>query len=311
MASGQNDGSGGRLSMREKAVERRKVNKEHNSNFRAGYVPVDEGRLHRTGLRGRKRSLAICLVVLLFLLAIANLITTLIIWNVIRLGPEGCDSMEFHNTGLLRFKQVSDMGIVCPYNSAVGGRSNEDLVITGNTKPVIMQRKQSSVTVDADKTSVVSKLGLEVTDPRTKKTYFSTDYNKHEFHLPKGVKILHVQRASTERVTSNHTSDLVLKSQQAIVRGNEGVYINGVRLAIHVKGDIHLQPTESLVLDGGVTLNPARLPRTSSDVGALLRGAEAERYKLCVCADGLLFRVRVTSENTGCLVTNTPCGLAR
>lgn len=63
-------------SMREKAIERRCINKEHNSNFKAGYVPIEEERLHKTGLRGRKGNMAVCIVVLLFLLALINLIVS-------------------------------------------------------------------------------------------------------------------------------------------------------------------------------------------------------------------------------------------
>lgn len=63
-------------SMREKAIERRNINKEHNSNFKAGYVPIEEERLHKTGLRGRKGNMAVCIVVLLFLLALINLIVS-------------------------------------------------------------------------------------------------------------------------------------------------------------------------------------------------------------------------------------------
>lgn len=62
--------------MREKAIERRNINKEHNSNFKAGYVPIEEERLHKTGLRGRKGNMAVCIVVLLFLLALINLIVS-------------------------------------------------------------------------------------------------------------------------------------------------------------------------------------------------------------------------------------------
>lgn len=63
-------------SMREKAIERRSANKEHNSNFRAGYVPIEEERLHKTGLRGRKGIFAIGIIILLFLLALINLIVS-------------------------------------------------------------------------------------------------------------------------------------------------------------------------------------------------------------------------------------------
>lgn len=62
--------------MREKAIERRGINKEHNSNFKAGYVPIEEERLHKTGLRGRKGNMAVCIIILLFLLALINLIVS-------------------------------------------------------------------------------------------------------------------------------------------------------------------------------------------------------------------------------------------
>lgn len=62
--------------MREKAIERRNINKEHNSNFKAGYVPIEEERLHKTGLRGRKGNMAVCIVILLFILALINLIVS-------------------------------------------------------------------------------------------------------------------------------------------------------------------------------------------------------------------------------------------
>lgn len=59
------------------------------------------------------------------------------IWTVIRIGPNGCDSMEFHESGLLRFKQKADMGIVHPlHKSTVGGRKDQDLVLVGNNNAV-------------------------------------------------------------------------------------------------------------------------------------------------------------------------------
>lgn len=45
--------------------------------------------------------------------------------------------MEFHESGLLRFKQKADMGIVHPlHKSTIGGRKDKDLVIVGNNNPV-------------------------------------------------------------------------------------------------------------------------------------------------------------------------------
>ncbi|XP_037990582.1 beta-sarcoglycan [Motacilla alba alba] len=295
-------------SMREKAVERRNVNKEHNSNFKAGYIPIDEDRLHKTGLRGRKGNLAICVIVVLFILAVVNLIITLVIWAVIRIGPNGCDSMEFHESGLLRFKQVSDMGVIHPlYKSTVGGRRNEDLVITGNNQPIVFQQGTTKLSVEKDKTSITSDIGMEFVDPRTQNTLFSTDYETHEFHLPNGVKILNVQKASTERITSNATSDLNIKVDgRAIVRGNEGVFITGKTIEFRMGGNMELKAENSIILNGTVMVSPSRLP--SSSHGEQFNNGNWLRFKLCMCADGTLFKVQVSGHNMGCQTSVNPCG---
>lgn len=295
--------------MREKAIERRTTNKEHNSNFKAGYVPIEEERLHKTGLRGRKGNMAVCIIVLLFLLALINLIITLVIWTVIRIGPNGCDSMEFHDTGLLRFKQKADMGVVHPlHKSTVGGRKDQDLVITGNNNPVVFQQGSTKLSVEKDKTSISSDVGISFTDPRTQNTFFSTDFENHEFHLPKGVKVLSVKKASTERITSSASSDLTIKGDsKAIIRGNEGVYIMGKTVEFSIEGDIELRARNSIILNGSVMVVPSRFP----EVGSSTYFDEGlERYKLCMCADGMLFRVRVKYPNMGCQTSDNPCGTA-
>lgn len=66
--------------------------------------------------------------------------------------------------------------------------------------------------MEKDKTSITSDIGMEFVDPRTQNTLFSTDYETHEFHLPNGVKILNVQKASTERVCRFELSKLFLKA---------------------------------------------------------------------------------------------------
>ncbi|XP_066576030.1 beta-sarcoglycan [Amia ocellicauda] len=312
MASEQESSNGPvKRSMREKAIERRSINKEHNSNFKAGYVPIEEERLHKTGLRGRKGNLAICIIVVLFLLALINLIITLVIWTVIRIGPNGCDSMEFHDSGLLRFKQKSDMGVVHPlHKSTVGGRKNENLVITGNNQPVVFQQGTTKLSVEKEKTSITSDIGMTFVDPRTQTTFFSTDFDNHEFHLPKGVKILNVQKASTERITSNASSDLTIKVDgKAIIRGNEGVFIMGKTVEFRMGGDIELRAENSIILNGSVMVSPSRIPNSSTG-GELFFDEGMERYKLCMCADGTLFRVQVKNKNMGCQTSDNPCGVA-
>ena len=65
---------------------------------------------------------------------------------------------------------------------------------------VVFQQGSTKLSVEKEKTSISSDVGISFTDPRTQNTYFSTDFDNHEFHLPKGVKVLSVKKASTERV---------------------------------------------------------------------------------------------------------------
>uniref|UniRef100_H3B6W3 Beta-sarcoglycan n=1 Tax=Latimeria chalumnae TaxID=7897 RepID=H3B6W3_LATCH len=287
-------------SMREKAVERRNINKEHNSNFKAGYIPINEERLHRTGLRGRKGNLAICVIVVLFLLAVINLIITLVIWTVIRIGPSGCDSMEFHESGLLRFKQESDMGVIHPlHKSTVGGRRNEDLVITGNNQPVVFQQGTTKLSVEKEKTSITSDIGMAFVDPRTQKTLFSTDYETHEFHLPEGVKTLNVQKASTGRITSNATSDLNIKAGgKAIVRGNEGVFIMGKTIEFRMGGYMELKAINLVSTEINIILTLFWKASMKSWFGL------GTYYFSQVCIDDAVW-------DLGCQTSDNPCGATR
>lgn len=65
----------------------------------------------------------------------------------------------------------------------------------------------------------------------------------------------------------------------------------------------------SIVLNGSVMFSPSRIPNTSL-AGELYFNEGLERYKLCMCADGTLFRVQVKYPNMGCQTTDNPCGAA-
>lgn len=65
---------------------------------------------------------------------------------------------------------------------------------------IVFQQGTTKLSVEKNKTSITSDIGMQFFDPRTQNVLFSTDYETHEFHLPSGVKTLNVQKASTERV---------------------------------------------------------------------------------------------------------------
>lgn len=60
-------------SMLQKSRERSRAKKYLHRNLAAGHVTPNEHYLERAGLRGRKMALCVCLMVLLFLIALGHL----------------------------------------------------------------------------------------------------------------------------------------------------------------------------------------------------------------------------------------------
>eukprot|EP00058_Branchiostoma_floridae_P012869 XP_002598357.1 hypothetical protein BRAFLDRAFT_276577 [Branchiostoma floridae] len=304
-------GGGSRLSMRQKSMERKRVNKEHNSNFRAGYVPIDEDRLHKTGIRGRKLTLGIILIVILFILVVINFILTVLLLHVLVIDHNGMETLDFMDDGTLRFKYGGDMGNVRPLDSKMGGFGNQDFELTGDNQPVVAQNRITdqirggSVQVEPGKTTIKGDHGLDIVDPKTNQTIFTTDYDSKEFKMPDGVDNLNVRKAQTFRVASPLNSDLrVSTARNAIFRGNEGVNILGRANESVVRGNAFVQA------GGGLYINNTRLPRSSPDpLSVIDRGTTT--YKICVCTpSGKLFRVPITRPGQGCHTVNeniNPC----
>lgn len=105
---------------------------------------------------------------------------------------------------------------------------------------VVFQQGTTKLSVEKDKTSVVSDVGISFTDPRTQTTFFSTDFENHEFHLPKGVKVLSVKKASTERVCMKClTACTVLRLLWKILVKKRAVY----HVSCHCRSQVVLQLT--------------------------------------------------------------------
>lgn len=60
--------------MWQKLKEKRAIEQEHESNFKAGRIPIHERHLHRTGIRGRKRYIYYAFFYLLAIICFVNLV---------------------------------------------------------------------------------------------------------------------------------------------------------------------------------------------------------------------------------------------
>ncbi|KAK2165402.1 hypothetical protein NP493_1367g01021 [Ridgeia piscesae] len=281
------------MSMREKSQLKQRINKEHNSNFRAGYVHVEEEQLHKTGIRGRKIYFFYVVICLLFLAIIVNILLTVVLLSVLRIDRHGMRSLEFDGS-LLRFKQDADMGNVYLYESTIGGLPDQDLVVSAPSKSSIQLHagvyNGSTVSIQSGRTEIRSEQGFTVIDPATGSAIFSTNFSKRS-RFPKNVSILDVKRATTSRITSDIDRDLRLETQGSLLlRGSEGTTIDGKTVSLRGRGDINLTTAETLELSsitGRMFLDQIRhLPISS------LHDDAVNTFKLCVCANtGQLFLV--------------------
>lgn len=71
------------ISVRDRAILNRTLAKYNNNNFKAGYAPVENT---KPEMRGRKTFAFWTLLTLLFLLVIGNLMLTITIIGVLKLG---------------------------------------------------------------------------------------------------------------------------------------------------------------------------------------------------------------------------------
>ena len=63
-----------RKGMWQKLKEKKAVEREHEGNFKAGRIPINERHLHRTGIRGRKRYIYYAFLYLLGIICFINLV---------------------------------------------------------------------------------------------------------------------------------------------------------------------------------------------------------------------------------------------
>ncbi|CAN7937689.1 unnamed protein product [Ixodes hexagonus] len=300
------------LSMREKAMLKEEINKRHNGNFSAGYVPIFESTLHKTGLRGRKALLFYGLVVGLFIVSLANLAVTMMLVGVLRIGY-GMESLEFlPGAQLVRFLNNADLGSVILHKGVLGAFKDSDLTFTGNNQPASLLtveprrpgRPQSdaatgpSLEVGPEKTVVSNVKEFRVRSPTTGRTVFSTEYQG--FDLPKGIPNLNVQEAHVSRLTSSKQDSLLISSPyQIMLKGNAGLDMEGQNVTLAAGHNLFLRSVnQSITLDGrkGIRLSVDKLP-ISVDPPS---GAQFQ-YKLCVCMpSGRVFRVPVREQGFGC-----------
>ncbi|XP_046981278.1 beta-sarcoglycan [Schistocerca americana] len=292
----------GTLTMGEKALIKKSSSSKHDeNNLRGGYKPVHEQAVPKTGLRGRKTYAFWTLVILLFFLAMGNLLLTFVILGVLRLG-QGMESLELvPEQGLITFYGTTDLDRVYKPDGKLEGFDEWPVEIAGDNNSVSLRidgkdaTKMSELKMSLDNATVNNVKSFDVHDPVSGKPIFSTGFPN--FGLPHGVDKLQIKIAQTRRITSSVNNSLYLQSRTFIrLKGNEGTRMEGREIVWSADQDIFLKSVNgSVTLDGheGISINMKDIPSVNHDRDSSVQ--LITQYKLCVCwPGGKLYRVPVT-----------------
>lgn len=293
------------LSMREKSQLKRRINKEHNSNFRAGYVPVNEDHLHRAGIRGRKRFFLYAVVVILLLVAMLN--TALIAWLmwIYKISHTGMAPMEFAHTSagyLLRFLHPAKFESLVLNQAYLGSRFEQNLTFNITDSKLVLSTSQtqneSSVTIDRHAIQIsVDELKLMTIGG---KKFFSIPHTS--ISQLKNVKNLHADLVETREIkNAPDYDDLIIESWEEVkVKGSQGVKTGSNKETNLKAKELYINTTMGgIVLDGHVGMYVSQqIPRVETGTPI---NPNMLTSKLCVCGgQGRVFRVPVSKPGMGC-----------
>jgi len=248
---------------------------------------------------------------LLFFLALGNLLLTFIILGVLRLG-QGMESLELvPEKSLVMFYGITDLDRIYKRDGKLEGFDECPVEITGDNGSVhiILVDKEGHVTepkinVTVSSTIITGVNSFDVRDPVTNHSVFSTDFPN--FGLPRGVKKLDIRMAQTRRITSPINASLFLRSETYTrLRGSEGTHMEGREIVWSADQDIYLKSVNgSVILSGreGISVDIKSIPIASGREGGNLNSVQ---YKVCVCMpEGKVFRVPVplggNNKHIGC-----------
>ncbi|XP_032577190.1 uncharacterized protein LOC6606669 [Drosophila sechellia] len=273
-------------------------------------------RLH-PGHQGRNTFAFWTIVVLLLVLTVGNLLLTLTIVGVLRLG-KGVQGMEvIPEVDVVKFYGITDLERV--QTNSIGqihGFSDVPVTISSDSGDgeggvhVRVFRNGNGAASERDRI-VLNREGIllqatnlfEVKDPVDKQPIFTT--HRPQYNIPGGVEALQAKVVSASGIVSPIDESLVLESDgRMAIRGSEGVYFDGASVDMQAEHHVLINSTQgATILEAGtgIFLDMDRIPIVSSELG--LRTGSVQ-YKICVCMPhGTLFRIAIPRVHNGPKIT--------
>lgn len=282
------------LSMRAKAARKRKVNSRHNSNFHAGFVPVDEDRLQRSGIRGRKRYFLYCLVGTLMAVAFLNLAVTAWLLYILGLTHHGLSSVEMlsrDGENLMRVLTDARLDTISVDNAMIGARFDSALDMQTEDSAVLVETtardKRSSLTVEGNTVTLTTREFCI----RPSNSVGGVSANLVSIASHNIINNLSVEdNITVEQIQEGiKYNDLSIESttDNTAIFGHGGIEVaTPKQIQVTAKSDlVSLKAQSSIHLDGsrGVFV---RFPQLRK-----LQAQEGQTFKVCICDTGRIFVV--------------------
>lgn len=274
--------------------------KHNNNNFSAN----KQNNEYMGGIRGRKTFAFWTLVCLLLLLAFGNLILTLTILGVLRLG-DGMSCLELvPEASSIKFFGNTDLGHVYKVDGKINGFSDVPVdVSTEENGSLLMDvvrragRPVNKVTMN-HRGMVINNTGVFTVMGTNNEQTFST--SNPQFSLQNGADKLSGKMALTNRILSLYNRTLELKADASLnLKGNEGTRMESSHIHWSADQDLYLQSVNgSLVFNSkdGVSIDIKNIPIVQNNENS---ASLTTQFKLCVCIPhGKLFKIPVLQGQT-------------
>ncbi|XP_028138075.1 beta-sarcoglycan [Diabrotica virgifera virgifera] len=281
-------------SVKEKAILNRSVPK-FNNNFKAGYMPVEN---IKPGMRGRKTFAFWTLLVLLFILVIGNLILTVTIIGVLKLG-HGMQSIELvPEAQTIKFFGETNLDHIYKRDGKVESFEDEPMEITSYSSPILLNlvkngRGTLKAKIDPNETYFRGLNFFDINNTH-KESIFTV--NEPVYENLRRVNNFRSKHIRTNKISSPIDESLTVDGESITVKGAEGTNINGKTITWSADQDIHLKSINgSIVLLGkeGVFVDLNKIP-----VARLNNNYITSQFKICVCMPlGKIFRIPVANPN--------------
>ncbi|XP_066150375.1 beta-sarcoglycan isoform X1 [Euwallacea fornicatus] len=272
--------------------------KNPKNSFKNAYKSVQE--YQKPVPRGRKTFAFWTLVLLLFLSAVGNLLLTMTILGVLRIG-NGMQSIELlPEHKVIKFFGDVDLGRIFKQNGVMEGFKGENLEVTAENSSVFvnlysrLSRVFNKVAVERNGTCFHGLSSFTVENKNKKPLFEASSPN---FKNLKNVNVFKGKSIETNKIRSKLDENLKIEGESLHFKGSEGSKLEAREIVWSTDQDIYLKSINgSIVLSGkeGTYVDIQRLPIARLPKNSYLTA----QFKICVCMpQGKLFRLPIANVN--------------